>query len=275
MEGLNLLPDFQGHEIRAEHKADSHWYRLITPYSSDLLPSVTTVLNVLPKPFLVPWAKKVALQKVREVLIEWFDMGELVKSVNDVEEMLEQARTRPDEVRDQAADEGTSAHALVEAILAGAPAQIPAHLEPAVNGALRFITDYNLTPIASEATVWHPIYRYAGTVDLVARDGSGNLVVCDWKRSSGIYESYAYQVGAYAGAIECLTGEEPNRCIVVRLPRETGPKPYEAKELHNWGQDFGTYLSAQRLWSNLKRKPYKAQQAIGAGVTEAKEEADA
>ena len=33
-------------------------------------PSVTTVLNVISKPALIPWAKNISLEKVRESLLE-------------------------------------------------------------------------------------------------------------------------------------------------------------------------------------------------------------
>ena len=42
-------------------------------------PSVTTVLNVIAKPTLVPWARNVALEKVRDTLYEHLASGDLVE----------------------------------------------------------------------------------------------------------------------------------------------------------------------------------------------------
>ena len=39
----------------------------------------------------------------------------------------------------------------------------------------------------------------------------------DWNRSKGIYDEHAYQVAAYAVAIQALTGEDVLTAYVVRL----------------------------------------------------------
>ena len=64
-------------------------------------------------------------------------------------------------------------------------------------------------------------FVYAGTVDLVARNKAGELVVADWKRSKGLYAEHAYQVAGYADAIETITGEPVVAAYAVRLPRTT------------------------------------------------------
>ena len=64
------------------------------------------------------------------------------------------------------------------------------------------ISDYCLEVEATEYPVWHPSRAYAGTIDLVARDADGQLVVVDWKRSNGLYPEHGYQVAAYAEALE-------------------------------------------------------------------------
>ncbi len=62
-------------------------------------PSVTTVLGIINKPALVPWARNMALESVRETLYE-----HLRESIDShwVEEIIEQARRRPDQLRDLA-----------------------------------------------------------------------------------------------------------------------------------------------------------------------------
>ena len=94
---------------------------------SEPFPSVTTVLGIINKPALVPWARNVALDSIKKTLYE-----HLEESVEPqwVEDIIEQARRRPDQIRDQAADLGTRAHILIEQIIQGLEPEIPAEMEP-------------------------------------------------------------------------------------------------------------------------------------------------
>ncbi len=79
-------------------------------------PSVTNVLGVIAKPALVAWARDTALEAVREALTD--RTGMMVAVTPDwVSSLIEQARARPDQVRDGAADFGTQAHVLIDEIL--------------------------------------------------------------------------------------------------------------------------------------------------------------
>ena len=67
--------------------------------------------------------------------------------------------------------------------------------------------------------LYHPSMRFAGTVDLIARDADGGLVIADWKRAKGLYWEYALQIAGYALALEELTDEQVMSCYAVKLPR--------------------------------------------------------
>jgi len=81
-------------------------------------PSVTTVLGIINKPALVPWARNMALESVRETLYEHLAASDgTIDDPEWVENVIEQARRRLDQLRDQAADFGTAAHILIEQII--------------------------------------------------------------------------------------------------------------------------------------------------------------
>ena len=84
---------------------------------SELFPSVTNVLGVISKPALVPWARNVALQSVRETLTEYMQMETSVIDAEWVASVIERAKKKPDQVRDEAGDFGTQAHLLIEQII--------------------------------------------------------------------------------------------------------------------------------------------------------------
>ena len=186
------------------------------------------------------WARKDALEKAAaelhaqlQITVPWRDedQGPWVADV------MAGAKDRIYRTKDSAADAGTDAHELIAAILQGGSPIVPDALRPAVQGAQEMLADYRLSPVSIERLVWHPSQQYAGTIDLVARDADGRLVVVDWKRAKGIYPEHGYQVAAYADAIEALTGEPVASAYVVRLPQDgQGDLHYEVRAVEDRAQ---------------------------------------
>jgi len=87
-------------------------------------PSVTTVLGIIAKPALVPWARNVALDSVRTALTQRTG-GPVWLTPEWVEGVITEARSRPDQVKTEAADFGTQAHTLIEQNIQGRAPQIP------------------------------------------------------------------------------------------------------------------------------------------------------
>ena len=99
------------------------------------------------------------------------------------ENALAKAKAAPDKVRDESAELGTLAHECINEILSGREPEVPDEVRPAVYGAIDWSSEMGLEVVATESRIWHPVHRYAGTVDFIGRTGAGNLVVADWKRS--------------------------------------------------------------------------------------------
>ena len=249
--GPQLLPQYRDVTIQMVEKRRQHWYRV--GGHEELLPSVTTILKVIDKSGpLVGWARKDTLEKVGKELHSYaarpLNGDDYTLWVNGV---LECAKDRIYRTKDEAADAGNAAHRLIAELLHGGKPDIPDELAPAVCGALEMVSDYGLTVEAVECPVWHPRYEYAGTVDLIARDTDGRLVVVDWKRAKGIYDEHAYQVAAYARAVEALTGEDVASAYVVRLPREQSEDvQYECRQAFT-PVTYEIYMAAHRLWLSL------------------------
>ena len=251
---LQLLPQYAQTTIEMIEKRRQHWYKVSG--HDELLPSVTTCLKIIDKSGpLMGWAKNVMADKFRSELIEENSQGKFPTKEAWVDAVVIRAKKRPDQERDEAADAGTTAHGLIADIIEGGKPSVPEVLTPAVQGAMEFLSDYNLTVEAVEQRVWHPVYGYAGTVDCIARDPDGRLIVIDWKRAKALYPEYAYQVAAYADAVEALTGELILAAYVVRLPRsrDEGLR-YECKCVHSIDDAFATYVLAQDLWASVKNK---------------------
>lgn len=106
------------------------------------------------------------------------------------------------EVRDEAANAGTVAHAMVEGWLKGqnhvvtnAPAETT---EKAHNAFVQFrewAAQTKLTIVSTEESLVSPTHMFGGTLDAVSVKGERALV--DWKTSNRVYPEYAVQLAAY------------------------------------------------------------------------------
>jgi hypothetical protein len=203
------------------------------------LPSVSTVLRVIAKPNLVSWARRTTLTVVRQLLEEGLS----------IEVALALAEVEPERQRDAAAQRGGLVHeAIACAIKKGSYAA--GEEDPRVRAALSFLTDYGLDCVAVELMVWSLRHRYAGTIDLVARQADGALTLVDWK-TGGIWVEASLQVAAYVVALEELTGRRVEEAYVVGL-RERG---YEAKRVNLPLAKEG-FLAALALWKALRGELY-------------------
>ena len=105
----------------------------------------------------------------------------------------------------------------------------------------------------AERKVYCDRYKYAGTVDAVAKI-NGRVCVIDFKTSKKIYKPYHLQVAAYAQAIKRMAGlRQWPLGIILRLDKETGQyqqKVFEPKD------HFKTFVKCMELrqWSSLRIK---------------------
>jgi len=113
--------------------------------------------------------------------------------------------------------------------------------------------------LAVEKYLFNEEYGYAGQVDLVYEDDSGNVVVADLKSSSGCYDKHQIQGAAYGKAIE-LDDDLPDtvdRLEVHRAHPRTGemavhthkdaPDQQAVHTTTYWRDGFDS------LWSRFKR----------------------
>jgi len=99
-------------------------------------------------------------------------------------------------------------------------------------------------------------YKYAGTVDLVARV-NGQLCIYDWKTGTSLHEENFLQVSAYMKALEEMFKEDVYAGYLVSIPLEKPNKAgYRVKEIENTGVYFDHFLSAKALHDAFnKEKP--------------------
>jgi len=153
-------------------------------YDGKPMTGCTTILGVLAKPALIPWAAKMATDYVKEHAITKFkdDDGNQLFSVDG--ETLENARNAHRKKKEDAAESGTDLHALVEeyvryciehdtgrstvANAGDAPESIQPFCKWAREQGIRFI--------ATETRLYSKELWVAGTVDLVFQKGGKRFV---------------------------------------------------------------------------------------------------
>jgi len=230
------------------------------------LKRVTTVLSKFPDAGngLIEWSKnRVAITMRRLLKDRIVDGGADLRwchfAAGEIDGLVEQARSNPDEIKDQTAEVGTAVHAFVEEWLkAGATAAAaddirakymlppkPELLEVLQRQAdtdkmtdaernlfydqmksymfarfCEFWLKSGLTYVGSEIMVGSRKYKYGGRIDILARDRKGRLVLVDFKTNKWVSPEMFSQVAAYKTAYEEQYGEKIHRCAIVQCPRE-------------------------------------------------------
>lgn len=213
-----------------------------------LLPSVTSILSaVINKPALVPWARNTALQSVREVLLD--NRPVMALDEESIDALIAEAKARPDQVRDEAADYGTTAHELIDAILGDEEPVIPPAYSETIEAFYAWEAEASLAIEKSERMVYSLEHGYAGTLDAIGWNADRGHAVLDWKTSNGLYPEAALQVAAYAICWEEMTDEKVTEAWVVRLGKKR--PEFEVKRV-DLDACKPTWLAALALWKGMK-----------------------
>jgi hypothetical protein len=166
-------------------------------YSKDgtMLPGVTTVLGVLNKPALVPWANNLGLAgvSVREYVDALAAIGSLAHDM--ILAHHKNIKFQPD----------------------GHPADLIDKAENCLLSYFEWEKGHKIEPILCEAALVSERYGYGGTLDLFANvDGVRTIV--DYKSGKAIYPEHVYQVAAYRQVLE-ENGHQADGVRILQIGR--------------------------------------------------------
>ena len=218
-----------------------------------LLRSVTTILNVIAKPALLPWVLKQARLEIEAIVKE--NKGK--KMGVTVSRALIGAVERSDEIKDAAADYGTRVHDAVAHQLKGDQFVVPEDIRDVVDKFHDFLTREDIEPLIVEGIIYSEEHGiYAGTVDIAGRRrGKRNWgVAIDWKSGNHIYPEQILQSAAYAKGLEEKLGIRFREAWVVRCNNKSGEIEYEEAGVAGDAFDaaFETFVHAQKLDDGLR-----------------------
>jgi len=197
----------------------------------EMVPGVTTILNVINKPYLVAWANRLGLEG-----------------------------TNTAKYKDEAAAIGTLAHYLVECRLRSTEPKLDDFTPAQVTRAGFSLRSYDawlanqasFEPIKVELRLVSEKYHYGGTIDTYANLNARAALV-DYKTSAAVYDEHKAQVAAY-GKLLKEHGYPVQRILLVKLGRDEGDSYEEvslsAPQLRVYWEMF---MAARELYLVQKR----------------------
>ncbi len=241
------------HMLEHGHKLifdpDAHRYIKDNQY----IVGMSSILKYLSAPQLENW-KKAQLMNAVKFALENADIPPDV-----VDKVISNAKADVNKRSEDILSIGKIVHELIEKWLKKEKFTLPKneiHLN-CFNKFKKFWKKHKLKLMESEKILYSE-KGFAGTLDIVAKDGKGNLWLIDVKTSSGFFLTHIYQLHGYKLAYEEQTGKKINKMYIVRLPKSDDD--FEAREFTFQKQHQNAFLGllhchkSQLLFNEQSRK---------------------
>lgn len=194
------------------------------------VPGTTTITGLLAKPFLITWANRLGLEGIDST-----------------------------KYRDEAADIGTLAHAMVQAHLQGEKLDLAEYTSLQTDLASNAVLSYyewekshKIKPIMCEVPLVSDKYQFGGTIDCYCMlDGEYTLL--DFKTGKAIYDEYFVQLAAYKELL-IEKGFPISKCRILRIGRDE-TEGFEERAItatDKYFKIFENLLSIYKLKKELK-----------------------
>lgn len=202
-------------KVRTITRGGSRFY--VSPHDGDVkYPGVTSIVGMLPKPFLTFWAAKMTAEAAVDNL-------DAVRSIaaNDRDGAVDYLKGSHRRYTKARADVGSMAHDAFERMMNG---EHVGHVHPDISRHVRnfseFMAAVNPELVRAEDVAWSDTHEYAGSFDAILRvwldeagmptpdrSGTPHVIMVDYKTSKSVYPDVALQMSAYAHADKILDPE--------------------------------------------------------------------
>lgn len=187
------------------------------------VPGTTTITGLLNKPQLIAWANRLGLEGIDS-----------------------------NKYRDEAANIGTLAHAMIQAHLQledlgmdNYSARDIGLAENALISYWEWEARHDIEPIFCEVPMVSENYRYGGTVDCYCvLDGKKTLL--DFKTGKAIYPEMFYQLAAYTNLLR-ENGHEVEQCKILRIGRDE-IEGFEEKTIVDTSKQFDLFKNLLNVY---------------------------
>jgi len=198
--------------VELEFDEDRHKYFV----NGEEVDGVTTVLKVINKAALVPWAAKMSAEFVEAQLKAGAILDEL-----QIKQLVAGVKTAYKTGTARAADIGTLGHEWAESYLLGGKPSMPINPQLAniAQAVTKFVTEHDIQVLTTERPLYSMKHKVAGTTDIIA-NFEGELAIMDWKTGSGIYPEVFAQLGGYSMAYSEETGQQVKSHVAVNVRKD-------------------------------------------------------
>jgi hypothetical protein len=226
-------------------------------------PSITEVLGIIDKSFLRHWhGKEERLAILRA--IDQADDTTLARIRNKRPCSSKygcfcEARA----IGDVSRGVGDRLHEAIEHFLQGEGYELAGREADMMQMFLKWKEEKDFRPFELERKTVSERHKFHGSFDAMGTFGdSKELVICDWKTSGGIDDTYALQLAAYAAAYEEETGIGVTNGLIVRMDKKAdSKKQFEVKEFKNLPAYFDVFLDCLSVWNFVNKKDKWGKQA--------------
>ena len=197
------------------------------------LVSVTTIINIINKPFLVGWAaREAAKAALRNPLLS-----------------IQEAASSCYKIRDKAGNVGSDVHRIIDFSSRGGTYDKTKMTERV----RKYIEAYEncqatLQPevLFAEQEVYSRTHLYAGQLDRIAKLKDGLIWLLDFKTSKTLSNETALQLVAYKVAVEEIGLTKIDKMGAIHL-RADGTYAF-----HEFQGDFEVFLACKKVWQWAK-----------------------
>lgn len=260
-DGLWIPPAFKGTAPPATSVIIKGHRHYKSPRTGQLLPSISTLLELNYKPELDKWRNRVLV----DYAISQISEGQWQQ---DVEKLgLRGARDKLIEDADMstmgAADNGTNVHARIEAEIGrelGYDVELPevsSDMEPYMDAYSSWRQHFKVRYRALECTVFHDTIGYAGTSDFLA-EVDGQLMFGDYKTGTKLRPSVAQQLHAASHAEYVYGGDGqiyPVPQVEGHIALLLATDGYQPRFIADDPTTFRSFVALKRLWDYSKSQP--------------------
>ncbi|HVK25206.1 MAG TPA: hypothetical protein VM677_27940 [Actinokineospora sp.] len=240
-------------KLQTIKRGGSRYY--VDPESRVKYPGVTSILDMEPKPFLPPWYAKQAAEWVADnagSVVQLLISGQRTAAVD----MIKNAARR---FVAEAAETGTAVHDMFEKRALGQPiGRVHPELAEYLRHIDAFLDKYQPRFLHVEDAVWSDTHQYAGSFDWIA-EVDGEIVMGDTKSTrSGIHDTVAYQLSAYANADKIVTqagDAAPMPAITAHAVFHVRPEGWKLVPTSADPAVFAGFLDLRRVFHRVAEDP--------------------
>lgn len=232
------------------HRSGSRFY--VDHSTEEKVPGVTSIVGMLPKPFLTRWSANLAAELAVDSIDYLKSMAErdragAIKYISGASYRYTMSR----------ADIGSKAHDLFERMIRGqyVPPKVHPDLVPYRENFAEFLDVVQPELIRAEDVAWSDTHKYAGSFDALLRikdeDGTPVTVIADWKTGKATYPDVALQMAAY-GFAERLIDPDGNSTPMPHIDTAAvlhiTPEQWAFKPVRFDAEVFGHFLTLRKTF---------------------------